>query len=547
LVVVALRTSEFAVKSRNLILFVSISVILAVVSFPLSARVGRWKATPGGVMRSQKPRAWFAVSLLFVGLYLAPDLFRLVSLVGSGGASNADRRPNVLLIVMDAVRCDSVSGCGGLPDATPNIAEFAREATTFSRAFAAAPWTLPSHASLFTGLYPYEHGATWEHRKLDSSFRTLAEHLRERGYQCVGITENPSTGFQFGLAQGFGAYYEMWRKPLVIRAVNKVRRELFQRHETREYTERTVTLLKRWISERRDRGEPFFMFVNFMAGHLPNYEREGFTAGDFGVEELKRIQPVNLVPELHYVPEYKLSDRELGMMRTLYEGDIRYLDREMGDLFRFLRESNILEETVVIVTSDHGENFGDHGLIEHQFSVHNSLIHVPLLIRFPPRFSPGRVDYTVSNTAVFWTVLDLVGGDGGGPGWENRRLSLADIASDQMVISEFKNAISMLRRVLGDDVRHVDLRAFDKELKCVIHDGQKFIWSSNGEHELYDVRNDFNELSNLYEPGTEWPTSAGSHLFRLLEEARTSSGGDEDEPVLDPETRSELEALGYVK
>jgi arylsulfatase A-like enzyme len=369
----------------------------------------------------------------------------------------------------------------------------------FINAFSAAPWTLPSHASMFTGLYPSEHRADWDHVYLDEGFPTLAEHLRDVGYETVGFSENVFVGRSFGLARGFGEFHETWRRPLVVRAVLKVATRLFHYEERLQYAERSVGILERWLQNNNHRGKPLFAFLNLMAAHLPRYPRPGFGSGNWTKESLARIEPVNLIPEKYYLPKYKLNQQELAIMADIYDSEVSYLDSQIGELISFLERTGVLDETIVILTSDHGENFGEHGLIEHQFCLYDTLLHVPLILRYPAMLKPERIGKRVSTVALFGTITAMVG-TAGGKGLEKLRMGAVDQAQGQeYVIAEFSNGVGVLKSVVGDEGVGVDFSRFDKSLKCVIAGDYKFIWSSNGRHELYRIGEDPREAENIIE------------------------------------------------
>jgi arylsulfatase A-like enzyme len=398
---------------------------------------------------------------------------------------------------LDAVRADHLSCYGYGQKTTPNIDRISHESVLFANAFSAAPWTLPSHASMFTGLYPSQHKADWGHVYLDAGFPTLAEKLRDVGYQTVGFSENVFVGRSFGLARGFGEFHDTWRRPLVVRAIARVATRVLGYRERLECAERSVGLLERWVLNNSHSGKPFFAFVNLMAAHLPRYPRSALSSRNWTKENLARIEPVNLIPERYYLPKYKLSQQELAIMSDIYDGEISYLDSHIGDLISFLAKAGILDKTIVILTSDHGENFGEHELIEHQFCLYNTLLHVPLIMRYPPVLKRGTVDKKVSTVFLSKTILSLVEvAPREAP--EGLHLDpLAQIKGQDLVVAEFSNGVKMLKGVLGAEGVEVDFSRFDKSLRCVIQGDYKFIWSSNGQYELYRMREDFGEIDNL--------------------------------------------------
>jgi arylsulfatase A-like enzyme len=449
---------------------------------------------------SLSPRSQYLMLFLLVVVSLfSPDVYSGYLRSAHYPKNQHAQAPNVLFIVLDTVRADRLSCYGYEKMTTPNIDRIAREGVLFSNAFSASPWTLPSHASMFTGLYPSQHQADWDHLHLDEGFPTLAEHLRDDGYETVALSENPFVGRTFGLGRGFGEFHETWRRPLVVRAITKSATQLFHCRQRLEYADRSVGLFERWLTNNNHRGKPFFAFLNLMAAHLPRYPRPAFGSGDWTKETLARIEPVNLIPERYYLPKYKLNQRELAIMAEIYDSEVLYLDSQIGKLISFLERTGILDETIVILTSDHGENFGEHGLIEHQFCLYDTLLRVPLILRYPEMLKPERIGKRVSTVALFKTITAMVG-TAGGKGFEDSKMgALGQLQGQEYVIAEFGNGVQVLRNVVGAEGVGVDFSRFDKSLKCVIEGDYKFIWSSNGEHELYRIAEDHTEVENIIE------------------------------------------------
>ena len=333
----------------------------------------------------------FVTTLIIVSSsFLAPDIDFTILENSKHTPAHESKYPNVLLVVLDTVRMDHLSCYGYTQNETPNIDRMSREGLLFLNAFSTAPWTVPSHASMFTGLHTFQHHADWGHTYLASDYLTLAEYLSGLGYRTAGFSENPFVGPNTGLARGFAEFHESWRRPMIVRAINKLCARLGFRKDPLEYADRTSGLLRHWLKDESNRGRPFFAFVNFMAAHLPRYPRQQAGDGRWPSETLMRIEPVNLVPERFYLESYRLDQSDLSVMKEIYDQEISYIDEYLGNIFDFLDEQKILDNTILIITGDHGENFGEHGFIEHQLCIYDSLIHVPLIIRFPKLFSASN-------------------------------------------------------------------------------------------------------------------------------------------------------------
>ena len=315
--------------------------------------------------------------------------------------------PNVLIIVMDTVRAADVSVYGYARRTTPNLERLAAEGAVFDFAVSTAPWTLPSHGSLFTGRSAREIGGSWR-RAISAEPRTLAESLRDRGYATGGFVGNLLyTSYESGLSRGFVHYEDYpvgWQTLLAHSSLGKID---FKSDVTRARSPREMlsALLGSHIQssgdvpgdrpEPADRvaanflewqqtilNRPFFAFVNFYDAHAP-YEAPDEFVHRFGSKKEPR-------------------DR--------YDGAIARIDDVIGQIMRTLQERNELQNTLVVVTSDHGEHFDEHGLTGHANSLYLTLLHVPLIVRYPPAVPAGRrVAALISLKDVPATVLDLVG------------------------------------------------------------------------------------------------------------------------------------------
>jgi arylsulfatase A-like enzyme len=316
--------------------------------------------------------------------------------------------PNVLLIILDTVRAQNLSLYGYERATTPNLEEFGRTGVVFDRAIATAPWTLPSHASILTGRYPHMHSASWE-RPLDDLHPTLAEVLRDRGYRTGGFVANRLfASKRSGLDRGFARYEDQVESPwaavttwwLSGDVVQWVRGRL-GRHDPwwRTNAEKINERFLDWLS--RDEPQPFFAFLNYMEAHEPYLPPEPFDLHFSGTRSL-------------YWTEFN-RDYTPGELRQLvdsYDNSLYYLDTQLGRLFAELRARGVLDNTLVVLTSDHGEEFGEHGpnLVSHARTLYAPGVHVPLIVSFPGRIPVGeRVTESVSLRDIPATVMDLLG------------------------------------------------------------------------------------------------------------------------------------------
>ncbi len=211
-----------------------------------------------------------------------------------------------------------------------------------------------------------------------------------------------------------------------------------------------------------------------------------------------------------------MRDKDFEILRALYDGEISYLDFRMGQLFDYLRELQVLDDTVLIITSDHGENFGEHHLMDHQFCVYDTLLHVPLIIRYPKLFQPGlRVTQQVQTTDIFPTILDIAGIE-----WDKGKiqrhslLKQGDANEPTFAIAELSKWHWAVGELKGNP--NFDAMKYDRRLKTIRTDSFKYIWASDGNHELYDIRNDSAEINNLIETQPEKAKELKTRLIEWL-------------------------------
>ena len=332
--------------------------------------------------------------------------------------------PNVLVIVMDTVRADHVSLYGYERPTTPNLQQIAREGVTFDNDIAASSWTLPSHASMLTGRYPHEHGADGE-TPLDTRYPTLSEALRQHGYRTAGFSANL---FYFtrrgGFARGFihfeDYFYslgDMFFRTLWGRIANRYAPDSprFDELPTRKRASEVNRELIHWIDQ--DRSKPFFAFINYFDAHepymtVPEY-RDKF-------RDHLSLPPVSLLnhndqqvlrkdnPYLFRLS--RMSPPDFQEQVDNYDRSILYMDAQIGNLFTELKDRGMDRNTLVIITSDHGEAFRDHGLLTHRNALYRELIHVPLVYWWPGRIPANvRVDRPVTAVSLPATIVDLLG------------------------------------------------------------------------------------------------------------------------------------------
>jgi arylsulfatase A-like enzyme len=482
---------------------------------------------------------------------LALGLVAALLLAGcAGGSCGAPERPNIALIVLDTVRADRITCTGDDRAATPHIDALCDRGIFFARASSTSSWTLPAHASLFTGLYPLQHGATQEHTQLDEGVSTLAEILGSHGYRTFGVSGNAMVSMKSGLARGFDLFLETWR----------AKRDTAHPAAREHPNFQTVELLLAELAP----DERFFVFVNYVEAHGPYDPPEPHRSRALS----PRAKP-SLVARAsrsgaakYYLDPSSISPAEFAVLNELYDGEIAYLDELVGGLLDGLDESGHLDDTLVIIVSDHGENLGDHGHFRHVFSLYGSTVRVPLLFLLPGGDRAGEVrTESVGLVDVFATILAAAGVTAPGGAVQGRDL-LGDLEADEAapIIAEYYFPLQALGLFQPEvPVTHREaLEPHLRRLRSIEMDGLRFIWSSDGRHELFDLAEDPDERRNLH---GEPRLAAREHRLRARLDAFVESGGgprplpDDAQRLAEPEGAFEdldpvsaemLRELGYL-
>ncbi len=327
--------------------------------------------------------------------------------------------PNVLLLVWDTVRAMNLSLYGYSRSTTPELERLAERGLVARRALVSAPWTLPSHAGMFTGRMPHELSANWR-IPLNDRYPTLAGVLASHGYLTGGFVANLIYGHRyFGLGRGFLHYEDFPLSLGEIAVSSKLSRDLlnagwFRRligyHDYfgRQSAEDITDSFLKWLSRHRER--PFFAFLNYFDAHEPYLPPPAYHRL-FGSPSLRKNW---LNRQRHHeakrTKKERMSREEIQWEVDAYDGGIAYIDAQVGRLLDELTRRGLRERTIIIITSDHGEQFGEHGLFDHGQSLYRPLLEVPLVISYPPGVAgPVVLQEAVSLRDLPATVLDLLG------------------------------------------------------------------------------------------------------------------------------------------
>ena len=412
-------------------------------------------------------------------------------------------RPNVVIVVMDTTRADRCSFEGYARPTTPRLDEFAKDAVVFTEAWSPAGWTGPAHASLFTGLRLEHHGFYAGNRmNLARTMPTLAELLGADGWATASFANNGWFDARYGLTRGFD------------------HSETHGDDDARPYpwARATHAAAAAWAEARAKEGRPFFLFVNDMEPHLPYTppaeDEARFVAPGTATRDVDAARRFDFPSTVSYcLRREEIGGDRMALLSSLYDAEIAALDREIGALLDRLRASGLLQNTIVIVTGDHGEMLGEHHQTAHGFSLHRAIRHVPLLIRAPGAFEGGRREGALVRLEdLMPTVLELC------------RVQVPGGLDGSSLLRDLPGRIS--RALQGDDettrdriaslIEGADASALTTGMRAVFDGTYHHIAYSDGRAELYDLRSDAGERDNL--AGRE--PAIAARLASLYEESR---------------------------
>jgi arylsulfatase A-like enzyme len=423
-----------------------------------------------------------------------------------------EKQPNIILISIDTLRADHLS-CYGYHRSTPNIDAFAKDSVQFNFAYSQAPWTTASHMSLFTSLYPSVHRVT--HARLSEVQSTLVADLQNYGYQTAGFVSATAMSGKFGFKRGFDEYYNKEDEPTA--EVNNER--VFE-----------------WL-DLRDKSKPLFLFLHYYDVHRPYDPKPPYNTlycrrCDPGIDT-RIIGP--------YGKQTRLTFQEIYDIVGLYDGEVRYMDDQVKELLDHLKARNLYDNSIIILLSDHGEGFFEHGLMDHGNSLYQELMRVPLLIKFPHRENAGKkIDANVRIIDVMPTVFQYLKRK---PAQFVQGVSLLPLLRMNATTSKPAFASGAVGSEMVSDGRWklIHNNELEKRLESVP-------LALQSDFELYDLLNDPKEHNNL--AGIE--TSVEQKLWdvlsshRLLNERLSNRIHTEHKP-LDAEIEDQLRSVGYIQ
>jgi arylsulfatase A-like enzyme len=448
---------------------------------------------------------------------------------GCGGEERTALDPlNLVVVTLDTYRGDHAGSFGHPRVETPEIDLFSKTAVTFSEAFTVVPTTLASHSTMFTGLHPRSHGVARNHFPLAQRNETLAERLAGLGYQTAGFVASSALNRKLGIDQGFAVFDDEvdYREP----------------DQAQRRADRVIDPALAWLETRNP--NPFFLWVHLFDPHYPYdppppYDRlvtpdyDGDANGSFRYIQLLWSGAIELTPE------------RAARITELYEGEVAYMDRNLGRLLEALNAPGLAERTVVCIVADHGESFTEHGyLFNHGEYVYDATSRVPWMIRWPegagPAVVPGRVvDRPVSSVDLFPTLLDLLDVEIPEEAQGQSVLPLVDGSSteERVIFAEATKPWPSVERGLPPGSWRNELKA-----KSVRQGRWKFVWTPwRRTEELYDLETDPRETHDLLR---EHPEVAEPLRERLKSWASGETAAESDEGI-DDDLRERLRSLGY--
>ncbi|NLV06467.1 sulfatase-like hydrolase/transferase [Haloarcula rubripromontorii] len=489
--------------------------------------------------------------------------------------SQTEGKKNVILLVFDTLRPDYLSCYGASSVESQNMDEVASTGVQFDAAFAAGPGTPISHGGIFTGQYPSRSGVTGQYIDLPEEYQTLPEWFNERGYKSLGIAGPSKIASDFGYDRGFDRYFEPYydigyqdRKPTKDYFKNLVSDiDIFRdgmrtafRGEIKN-TKFKFDYIKDWV---RSNNEPFFVFANLLEAHAPYHPPRGYRRAfdpefsepsiflaeyfldhvghhsdpDVRLDRIDHVQTGDGIGKYLADPSY-LNEAELEVLSRWYSASIKYLDDMFGQFLEFYK-SELADDTILVVTADHGEQLGEHGLIAHSHYLYDETLQVPLLMTGPD--IDEAPDGLASLVDLYPTLANQAGIEV--PEFTDGRKLFQHGGRDHVFFEHGERRIREFResahgKYLSDD----QLSRFAAGRKAIRTDSYKLVIDSQNNTSLYDVTGSIE--TEIQAQGVE-EDLAGQIEDTLSGEFGRWPEGDPESYSLDEEVIGSLEDLGYV-
>lgn len=509
---------------------------------------------------------------------------------------------HVIFIVLDTLRRDRLSSYGNTQQISPEFDAFAQRGSLFQRAIASAQWTMPSHASMFTGVYPSTHRLIEAYEQLDGSYATLPEILQLEGYHTVAFCNNPLVGLvENGLQRGFDAFYnycgaspnspfdvarlpgqraltEHWRRfvrymsqqftsnyPLFHMMLKPQFATFWQRMVNyKGNTERSINdFIAYWEQQQKSGDQPMFAFINLMGAHMPYHPPQEYVRKinpDLATDKAARqfvhrfnVDVAGWASPRHEPP----SQWEQDVIDLYYQAEVMHQDAQLGRVLHMLEKSGALDNTMVIIVADHGEGHGEHGFFGHSFVVYQELVHVPMAIYHPHYPAKGIIEDNVSTRRIFHTVLDYVGIQppiaADDPNADVTGLSFArslEGLPDQEQGIAFAEAypprtfLSVLERYSPEVVDEMRL---NQVRRAVYQGDDKLTMIGDQIDGLFDVGSDLLDVNNLAGQNPQKAAQMQAQIEAFVGAAQGQQFGISSNEKISAEVTENLRALGYFE
>ena len=428
-----------------------------------------------------------------------------------------ERPTNLLVVLVDTLRADKLGPYD--PETrvrTPGLDAFVRDATTFARAHSQENWTKPSVATLLSGLMPWEHTATQHESVVPAAITMLPELLKAHGFQTGSFIANGYVSDRFGFDQGWDSYRN------------------YIREGRRTHAEHVAGDVLAWL-DRRDTERPFFLYVHTIDPHVPYRPPDDDLAlyGDPDYRGVVDFSRDRTLLENIKQGSIRLNARDREHLEALYDGEITYHDRHFRSILDGLERRGVADSTMVVITSDHGEELFDHGSVGHGHSVYEELLHVPLFVKLPGE-TPRRVERSVGLVDVLPTILEAFG------------LPIPEDLSGRSFLSELRGT--------GRGLERGTVSAFMDHWRTLNVGRWKLVERPGRAPALYDLARDPDETDDLAEQrpiARRWLRGLlGIRLAESAEEPTTERRRRRrprpERTVIDDETAAQLRALGYT-
>ena len=528
---------------------VSIALISGFAAVSILATGIRRKTRAGGLLKEGAAVACGAMVVLGSAVLMNPNIHAQVE----SAARQNGSKPNVILVTMDTVRADHLSLYGYNRNTTPNLAQLAQSSTVFTHAMAAGDMTLTSHAAIFTGTYGSWNGAHPDlgnrPHSISDQYATLPEILAKNGYSTAAIVANiyylqPALGFSRGfqlyeldipvrLLPGKDRYYLRDGARQVLSRFRCTSEFDLPIRRAQEINQAAFRFLKAGVASQQ---KPFFLFLNYMDAHNPYLPPAPFDAMYPGKDCSVTNDEWTLLSRGLAAHKTQLPEHVRDELVSQYDGAIAYLDSQIGALILELKRLGVYDNTMIVITSDHGEALGDRDRIGHGVSTYHDQVGVPLIIKYPAISTSQVVTTNVGHADILPTILEAAG-----------------IAAPRFIRGEsLQGGSSVSRTILSESFPDPLLSGpgGGRTERAIYSGAFKYIGSTAGKHELYDLLADPDEQRDVCSAQSARCAEMQNQLDQL---ARTAPKDRSPGKKLDPQSMERLKSLrirpvrGYVQ